>query len=353
MERWKAYIETIHDPETNANWWIRYTNFQSLYDEVAGTNVGAIPKYPFWSLICRTYEKRDVYAPYFYRWYTQKFEEVKARFYELLRIEVKDGKYNWLVTEYQELLHTGADTGTTRDERDTTGKAQTSGDDITKRGGADTTTRGGTDVTDTTDHTETSDTTDGTNISDSYTDAIGLSKTNPMSITYSTGIEAIGTTGQAIGNNTKTTNNPLDWSNPSTQSENFGRGASKTTTHDVTTGSSDSTGKSTATHNATDTMTYGSTSTLTHGAVTDTTGRDESTRTLDTLHTDKEQRRGRNARIAELLSEAQEFISNSSAWLWLKNQLDTIFIGIYDIDRYEELAETDDFYSGIENEWRG
>lgn len=95
----------------------------------------------------------------------------------------------------------------------------------------------------------------------------------------------------------------------------------------------------------TQTVTFGKTVTTSYDGMQDTninsqtvtygSGEDHDSRTQTTGKTQGEQTlqsTGRNGNIAAILTEAQGFIQTSNAWAWLKQELESVFWGIYDIE---------------------
>lgn len=341
-----------------------YEALSLLYDNYMGTG----EMLPLWKVITDYYGERRVYAPRFELWYSLCFERTKERYRELTRIDPSKSKFDWLVTEYRERQLQNADTGTVTD--DITGTTKTSGSSTSHSTDTGSETTSGTS---TTGHTgtqdnemmtakitvsqnsgeiavQTSDT--STESQDANSDTVELTKVGPMSIQYSAGIAPKQSTGSTPSAqwSTGASNPGLDWTNPSTQGENMMKsgarkensGSSTTTTRpsDSTTTTEQPGGQTRRTDNLEDRTdsTGTATSTGSSDSRTDTTGLSQDsttkTRTDDTLHQEQEIWTGRGGSPQELLRKAQAYIKGSSAWLWLRGELDTIFIGVYDLDDY-------------------
>lgn len=313
------WIQNWRKAEDDANEMLMRDEVKFCYDELIGTYLVSNPNgSPIWRLIADYFKTRYVYAPHFYRWYMLAYERNKNRFYELIRIEPGYSHFDWLVTEYQELQQKVAGTGTIGVNG--TGQTIINGNNTTNviNGGNTQTTGGGSDT------------------SDNYADTVTLSKTNPMSITYASGITGHTNTGSNVENINSPTSGTLSWTNPSTQGEGFAKTSNKNI----------NTNNSTTTNNLTTNTTANNTQT------NDIQTTQETTR--DTTDLTQMQRTGRSGQLSQLLSEAQGWIQKSSAWEWLRHELESIFIGVYDLDDYELLSDSEiEYPKYIKNfEWR-
>lgn len=320
------------------------------------------------------------------------FQRVLMRDYglyrELLRTEPHISKYDWLVQQYTEsqTYEKGSDTTTSNGQTTNTGTVNTatgqttSNTDTTNSAGnsshtrttndTDTKTRTGTTTNSGTDTTTTTTTDQNTTVSTSQSggsDTVsdgshdnqkGLTRENPMSISYSG-------SGVSIDGNDNT--GSLEWKSPTNQTEtdtrhtgntttNYGKNDSSnvtgngtqtvngSTVHGLTTGTNDTeTGTHTANDLDTDT-TSNTTQTVSTGSVSGsgTTESENQTVTGSASNTNKQNltqhiNTGRSIDTATLLSQAQAFIMNSSAFQWLYSRLDPCFMGVYNDDNNYDI----------------
>lgn len=159
-----------------------------------------------------------------------------------------------------------------------------------------------------------------------------VAKQNPQSISYQ---------GAAVGSIPH-----LDWQFPSSQSQTEGENTGATTSENDTTGSTDTTqsgtSENTQTTTGTDTNTENGQNTRNKiGSSTDSEDRVKGQRNAEngeietlktTTGTKREQWTGReNLTPQNALTEAMRYVKTSSAFAWLKEQLDVCFLSIYDI----------------------
>lgn len=204
-----------------------------------------------------------------------------------------------------------------------------------------------------------------------------LQKNNPMSISYSGGVNEPSVDPTASLGGAYASGGALDWSSPTAQGANFGRNVNQSETEedwngakiiDKTTISNESpnvdTQKEYESYVDKNGTAYGESSTRTvDGELTNTethSGTDTYTRTLDTTRTDtvdgtktrtlntnrattgtektdyntvdlnRTRETGRYDAPAKLLKEASSFIKGTNAWSWLSNQLEVCFMGVYE-----------------------
>lgn len=236
-------------------------------------------------------------------------------------------------------------------------------EDYTTHNGRDTfhTENGKESIIDRTEYTPTGEETTHTN---TRNDNKSLTRESPMSISYS------GNNGaqiSAMGNN-ENTGDALNWQYPSAQGETAVKEISDSShvyndRQDVTTheseyritrdeytekGISDRTKHFNARHdkhayNITDTDTRNGTNTqrntgqdvTTHGFNSGT--KSEGGNIENRQHITQHINTGRSIDTATLLSQAQAYIMNSSAFQWLYNRLDVCFMGIYNDSEYDYI----------------
>lgn len=283
--------------------------------------MGTAELHPIWDNILNHFGERRVYSPKFALWYQLAFDRTKERYKQLTRIEPGISQFDWLVTDYRERQRLLTDTGTIGDIGKTTGSYN--GTSTTRNTGTQKTDGSGTVDTDTSEN--------GYNRNDSYNDTVNLTKQNPNSISYETGISGQAVTSANVSSTTNPTTPNLNWTTPSTQAEGFAKQSDHQNTQNNGTVDTTTTDTSTRTDNLQSDTTTGST----------TLGSTDSTRTLDTQTKEQEQFTGRGGSVQELLTQAREYIKNSSSWLWLRKELDVIFIGVFDTDDYPLYEEVE------------
>lgn len=168
-----------------------------------------------------------------------------------------------------------------------------------------------------------------------------LRKDNPMSVSYQNGLifDAV-TGGDGTGTNIEPTDNPLDWSNPTSQAQS---GIISRTTDKSKALPADNYDESVTSYTGTD-KTERDIS-VTHGHVVTTRDLGSSLNNKETTAyagsvdtsttgTDKtvtyDRYTGRDETPADILKRAAGFIMSTSAWEWLYKRLDTCFISVYD-----------------------
>ena len=307
-----------------------------------------------------------------------------GRYRELLRIEPGISSYDWLVQQYKESqtyshdidertangtsslnsngevlgnrteTGTSSETGTGSENTTNTGTTNDSftNTNITINSGEDTTFVNGS----ATSNTENSLNTGGKDtVKDTgHTNVKGLERNAPMSVSYSGN-------GAEIDKKSGNTG-ALEWKYLTGQTEQDTRNDnnSETSYGRTETGNTDSsTSEQSKTelihgHNVSGTDTHTGNGTKYDTGIKTTSDnrsgnntvnaqtRDETTRTDTTEHGEKSQTdrqalhqhidTGRSVDTATLLSQAQSFIMNSSAFEWLEKQLETCFLGIYEDD---------------------
>lgn len=304
---------------------------------------------------------------YFNRFFNRVLENSLGRYNQLLRIQPDISQYDWLVQNYKEAERlttasgTSSKSNTVSRETDSTdtgtnGNTRTLNTrDVTDRDGTADDIHGGTLTKETTygrtstnsgtlknagDRTESGSITDsGTNSSTS--DQKSLGKNSPQSISYS-GSGMPGT---------------LDWSYPGSQGENATTSSgtdsntrtfnnhkteddfTQTDTRANALGGKDTvldTDARTLRRTTTDDIDVAHTGTIQDAGTTSVrkTGTDstesEETATSGNSGTDRLIETGRNVDIATLLNNAKQFIITTSAWTWLREQLEVCFLGIYE-----------------------
>lgn len=290
--------------------------------------------------VCDDEKFGDFFTRLLYRDYNQ--------YDQLLRIEAGVSQYDWLVTKYHELQRqtTGTETSTGETTKQSE-NGQTVNDnilytDIKTRGvssqGSDTDSENKTVTIDGDEHTitdidtETTDNIDTTIDRTNSTDTKTMAKDTPMSIEYA------GATGIPSA---------LDWRTASAQGEESQTGTSQdvTDTDRTITGTDDRDVRKTTdrtdetTRTASGTDAHGETESVSNirtgengrtiagtGSETDTvTGETENEATIREIMT------GHDGQIANILERAKQYIITTNAWEWLAGQIDTVFMGVYDV----------------------
>ena len=293
-----------------------------------------------------------------------------GRYNQLLRIQPGISDYDWLVQTYREMQNTKSESGsssktnsvdktTSVTESGTNGNTRTMNTtDVTDKDTTDSKTHGGTLTTATTygktssnsgtvtnegDRTETGSISDSGSNSNS-SDQMTLGKANPQSISYSGATSGMpngldwtypGSQGEqkvtasGTDSNTRTFNNHKttdDFTQTDTRSNTLG-GTDRTVQTDARTESGAGTEDSSVRH--TGTITDAGTNSATKSGTEGIEG-EETTATTGSS-TDRTIEAGRNVDIATLLTNAKQFIITTTAWSWLKEQLEPCFMGVYDI----------------------
>lgn len=285
-------------------------------------------------------------------YYPRQINLLAGRYNSLLNIELS--KFDPLVAEYRETLFNAGYTVSGNKDRQTdtsrTGKTTDGRTDTLTRQETENNTEGenttsetsgksdgtGKETTGGTSHDTTTGNTTGTEESATTGGNVSVSKNNPQSIAYS-GAEA----GKVPS---------LDWTYASAQAQANTTGTANTTTGGTSDTTSD--GKTTGTRDTTNGETHSDTGKGTRNLTgektltgTDTreisgNGTTEGTGTEKTTETTGETRNGIEKEIytgregltpQEAFLKAQEYIKVSSAFAWLKSNLEVCFLGIYDI----------------------
>lgn len=309
-----------------------------------------------------------------------------GRYRELLRTQPDISKFDWLVQQYMEsqTYEKGTNSNATTGATSTTGstKSTSNGTTSTTRRDNETANYNGTETSndtnsdsttrtttnsgaDTVSHTGTESREGNTTVEASGSDSTktnghnnvkGLTRESPMSISYRNGGASI--------DGEKGNTGALEWEYPSAQTETDTRNISNSTT---TYGRKDETGTSdSVTQTAQDTTTHGhiiteagstkssrqATTTDQHSNAVERIGTDTDVTTGNNVndsttngtsststsgsnqHLTQHVNTGRSVDTATLLTQAQAYIMNSSAFEWLYKQLDVCFMGIYNDDVY-------------------
>lgn len=280
----------------------------------------------------------------FNRYYERQLELILPRYNKLIRLE--NTEFDAMVNSYRErqVLDMGSEQGSETSERnndltatenidrdrthnnrvvdDTSSTSVRTPDLLVEEEGHNSSTSN----SDTDSHSEGSSTSNGTNM------GRNVAKQNPQSISYNQA--PVG----AIPN--------LNWEYPSTQSQSDGSNTGSTTTENDTDGSTDTTQSGTSdssqTTTGTDTnVTNGQTVRNENGAVNENeertkgqniteNGEKETLKT--TTGTKREQWTGRDGLTPQdALEKAMRYVKMSSAFSWLKEQLEICFLSCYDI----------------------
>lgn len=314
---------------------------------------------------------REVCSDDKFNWYFNRvLNGCYSRYNQLLRIQPGISDYDWLVQNYKELQTMKSESGSTSKisstdkttsltESGTNGNTRTMNTtDTTDKDTTDSKTHGGTLTTATTygktstnsgtlknegDRTETGSISDsGSNSSSS--DQMNLGKSNPQSISYSGATSGMpsgldwsypGSQGEqkvsssGTDSNTRTFNNHKttdDFTQTDARSNALG-GTDRTVNTDARTESGAGTEDSSVTH--TGTITDAGTNSASKSGTEGIEG--EETTSTTGSSTDRTIETGRNVDIATLLTNAKQFIIATTAWSWLKEQLEPCFMGVYDI----------------------
>ena len=286
-------------------------------------------------------------------WFTRLLLKDYKHYNELLRIEPGITQYDWLVTQYMELQRqkTGEYSDTTGEEGSknstlaNTRTTEESVKDTESSTKSNTNTLTGTKATSGTRDTDTDNntTTSGTDVTDEDTtetvksDTKGMTRALPLSIT----------TNQAYWTEHEISDAHLDWSTATDQSGSGTNGRTTGTddisvTHNSTTDfDGDVSEKYSDTTTDNRTVTDAGTGSKTgsrsiEGTTTDSgtnveTSSNDITKTGSNSDLTREIYTGRQGKIAEILEEAKTYIETTDAWNWLSKQIDTVFMGVYDI----------------------
>ena len=253
---------------------------------------------------------------YFDRFYERQLEVALPIYNKLLRLEHTD--FDALVNTYRErqTSDTKTETGSETTER-TLGNTDTTSETKTATRTPDlTVTDAGTTSSSSETDTSGSGTTSGTGSNTS--DSKSVAKQNPQSISYTTP-----TLGEIPA---------LDWSYPGSQQQTDTSGSSSNSGSSTNSGTSETTSSGT-TGNTNTTTGTDETVTVTSGTRTGT-GSDEGTKetefTKDGLI--REQWTGRdNLTPQEALKSAMSYVKTSSAFVWLRKELEVCFLSVYEV----------------------
>jgi len=272
----------------------------------------------------------------FETFFDRQLDLVLPRYNKLVRLE--NTEFDALVSVYRErqVTDTGSESGkesnTLEKENETTksiSRSTTRTPNLTDRTVrtpdltvADTGETSSTSENSTTSHNE------GQTSNTSSNDTSSVSKQNPQSISYASAVA-----GQVPA---------LDWSYPSSQQQSKGTTTGSGTSESDATGSSDAKQNGTSENTQRTTGTDTSTLTRTGTETTAETGSDTASGTgsetgsketeLSKSNLRREIFTGRdNLTPQDALREAMSYVKQSSAFAWLKDQLQVCFYGIYDI----------------------
>lgn len=299
------------------------------------------------------------------------------RYRQLLRIEpgIKGDtgfvtNFDWMVSEYLEKMDeieynegvSGTSTDTENGTKTSTGSSEDSGSDTLRKSGSDTTQYGKTSANTESVNTTTSKQgkTDSSSASESR--AQGLARSNPMSQSYTDAqMDAYSDKALDIKEITDSHDNFAGYTieegistggihnlhekfpavkinNPTTSTDSYtangsiakARDEGNTSTIGVNGSTSSDSGSDSINYNTTDTNTYGK-RTDNENSTTDTKvkmGSSESTNEGSSTY--KTRHSGRTQSPQELLEKAKAYIETTSAWEWLKEQLDVCFMSNLD-----------------------
>lgn len=322
---------------------------------------------------------------YFSLWFTRLLNKDIGRYNQLLRIEPGYAEYDWAVTHYRELQRETSDE--TSNSTNSTGKTTSSKSSTNTPTRTETTTHTGT-ITDKTDYNSNTSKTGTVTDKTDYSSSIGktgtesesgsgstnhagsdtttvdgtvhligdvkeMNKGLPMSISYSSYTQE----------NNSSMPNAFDWTSGTSQAE---QATNNTTNTDETTKlehntTDSSSSEDTKTYNTKDSHSGNDTKTTTHNTVDGRSGDDTVTKTYNNTDTKtitggdtdsssgtentegsiteagaaeglvREIETGRDNQLARIMEEAKNFIINTNAWEWLSGEIDTCFMGVYDI----------------------
>ena len=299
------------------------------------------------------------------------------RYRQMLRIEpgIKGDtgfvtNFDWMVSEYLEKMDeieynegvSGTSTDTESGTKSSTGSSEDSGSDTLRKSGSDTTQYGKTSANTESVNTTTSKQgkTDSSNASEARNQ--GLARTAPMSQSY-TSAQMDANTDKALnidetsdshgkfngyvieeGNKTGGIHDlhrkfpDVNINNPSTTTDSYAANASIAKARDEGNTSTIGVNGSTSSDSGSDSINYDTTDTTTHGKRTDTensetvsntkTGSTETTNEGSSTY--KTRHSGRTQSPQELLEKAKAYIETTSAWEWLREQLDVCFMSNLD-----------------------
>lgn len=294
-----------------SQWLIDNPNFFDDFIEAGDIDqatVLSINKWYKYRIICDDYKFTDFFE--------RQLDLTLPIYNKLIRIE--NTEFDALVNTYRErqVVGSGSEAGyETNSLTRETGEAGSDTKTITRTPDLTTANEGqnsSTSETDTTNHTE------GENTSTSTGSNASVGKQNPQSISY---------TGATVGEVPS-----LDWQYPSTQSQSENSSSNSGTNESDGTGSSDTTQSGTSEN--TETLT-GTDTTVESGSYRKDGGySDSGSKSTDKTisNTTNEIFSGRdNLTPQNALKEAMSYVKTSSAFKWLKEQLEVCFFSLYDI----------------------
>ena len=297
--------------KTYSQWLIDNPNFFDDFIEAGDIDeatVLSINKWYKYRVVCDDYKFTDFFE--------RQLDLILPRYNKLVRLE--NTEFDALVNIYRErqVVGTGSEIGSetnnfTREnsESGSNSKNTTRTPNLTTENEGQTSS---TSETDTTNHTE------GENSNTSTGSNTSVAKQNPQSISYS---------GAAVGEIPS-----LDWQYPSTQSQSENSGSNSGSNQSDGSGSSDTTqsGTSENTETLTGTDTTAETGSYSkEGGYSDAGSKDTEKTTSNTT---REIFTGRDSLTPQdALKEAMAYVKTSSAFNWLKEQLEVCFLSVYDI----------------------
>lgn len=252
----------------------------------------------------------------FDNFFDRQLDLVLPRYNKLIRLE--NTEFDALVSIYRErqVTDTGSESGTENNSITKEGESSNSGSVTTIRTPnlrvEDDGETSSSSSTDTTSHSE------GETTSSGETGNSSVSKQNPQSISY----------GSAVAGEIPA----LDWSYPSSQQQSKGTNSGGTTSENDGTGSSDTTQSGTSGNVQTTTGTDTTAQTSSDSGTTSNSETSEREKAVTTSNLKREIFTGRdNLTPQDALREAMSYVKQSSAFAWLKEQLEVCFLSVYDI----------------------
>lgn len=314
------YLEELQKKDTQ-----KYIDLTNAFDNYMNTGIDGV----WWSAIYSWFYDRDVYSPKFFDWFMRKFEITKDRLRELQRIEPGRAEFDWFVTNYEEFqrqhVGDGSDSNSSNMTSNTTGSESYRDNGSTSSNNKITNSEKSKTVAD--------------NVASSLSNSVSLGKSLPMTASYKNGITFNGDSYdtlspypiQTVKRYEYPTNPQLNWTSPTEQSQSGGTERQNSTANSTSSGEAEQNTSGSATTSSSHTSNSNSNTGMnTSGS---TTRRDSS---LDRMI-----RTGRTQKLDELVSGARDYIVKSNSFLWLRGELEPCFVGVYDLDRYEEW-EADD-----------
>ena len=252
----------------------------------------------------------------FDNFFDRQLDLVLPRYNKLIRLE--NTEFDALVNVYRErqVTDTGSESGTESNSIEKEGESVKSGTVTTIRTPnlrvEDEGENASTSSTETTSHSEGETTSSGTTSNKS------VSKQNPQSISY----------GSAVAGEIPA----LDWSYPSSQQQSAGSNSGGTTSENDGSGTSETTQSGTNGNVQTTTGTDRSEQRSADSGTTSGSETSEKERAITTSNLKREIFTGRDGLTPQdALREAMSYVKQSSAFAWLKEQLEVCFLSVYDI----------------------